>query len=50
MGDKAKNIIKNCRDDQELSLETLESIEKAREMIKKGKFLTEEEARLKLGL
>ncbi len=43
-------IVKNCKDNKELSLETIEAIEKARERIKKGYFLTEEEARLRLGL
>jgi len=43
-------IAKNCKNNQELSLETIESIEKARERIKKGKFLSEEEAKLRLGI
>lgn len=43
-------IAKNCKNNQELSLETIEAIEKARERIKKGNYLTEEEARLRLGI
>lgn len=43
-------IVKNCKHHPELSKETIESIEKARERIRKGKFLTEEEARKRLGL
>ena len=34
----------------ELTKEAIESIEKARERIKKGKFLTSEEARKRLGI
>jgi len=43
-------IAKTCRKEPELSKETVEAIEKARERIKKGKFLTEAEARKRLGL
>lgn len=43
-------IAKTIRTEPELSKETLEAIEKARERIKKGKFLTEAEARKRLGL
>ena len=43
-------IAKTCDKEPELSKETLKSIEKARERIKKGKFLTEKEARKRLGL
>ncbi len=43
-------IAKTCKTEPELSKETLEAIEKARERIKKGKFLTEKEARKRLGL
>jgi len=43
-------IAKNCKDNKELSLETIEAIEKARNRIKQGNFLTEEEAKLRLGL
>ena len=39
-------IIKNPK----LNKETLEAIEKARKRIQKGKFLTEEQARKRLGL
>ena len=43
-------IAKTCKKDPELSKETLQAIEKARERIKKGKFLTESEAKKRLGL
>jgi predicted transcriptional regulator len=43
-------IAKTCKKSPELSRETIEAIEKARERIKKGKFLTEEEAKKRLGL
>gem|GEM_PF-360924 len=43
-------IAKNVKEEPELSIETIEAIEKARERMKKGKFLTEEEARERLGL
>ena len=43
-------IAQNVHDDPELSQETVEAIEKARTRIKKGKFLTEEEAAQRLGL
>ncbi|HIH39343.1 TPA: hypothetical protein HA219_01305 [Candidatus Woesearchaeota archaeon] len=43
-------IAKTCEKEPKLSQETVIAIEKARERIKKGKFLTEEEARRKLGL
>jgi len=43
-------IAKTCEKEPELSQETVIAIEKARERIKKGRFLTEEEARKKLGL
>lgn len=43
-------IAKNCVKQPELSKETVEQIEKARERIKKGKFVTEEEAKKRLGL
>ena len=43
-------IAKNVIEEPELSKETLEAIEKARERIKRGHFLTEEEARKRLGL
>jgi hypothetical protein len=43
-------IAKTCKNEPELSRETIQSIEKARERIRKGKFLTEAEARKRLGL
>ena len=42
-------IVKNYKTDPKLSKETIESIEKARERIKKGGFLTEAEAKKRLG-
>ena len=43
-------IAKTCKTEPKLSKETIEAIEKARERMKKGKFLTEAEARKRLGL
>ncbi len=43
-------IAKKSAKDPELSKEALEAIEKARERIKKGKFVTEAEAKKRLGL
>lgn len=43
-------IAKTCKTDPELSQETIGAIEKARERIKRGNFLTEAEARKRLGL
>ncbi len=43
-------VAKTCKTEPELSQETIQAIEKARERIKKGKFLTEAEARKRLGL
>lgn len=43
-------IAKTCKTEPELSRETIQAIEKARERIKKGKFLTEAEAKKRLGL
>jgi len=43
-------IAKNVNKEPELSKETIEAIEKARERIKKGKFVTEAEAKKRLGL
>ena len=43
-------IAKTCKTEPKLSKETIASIEKARERIKKGKFLTEADARKRLGL
>ena len=39
-----------CKTQPQLSKETLDAIEKSRERIKGGKFLTEEQARQRLGL
>ena len=43
-------IIKASEKEPELSKEAILSIEKARERIRKGKFLTENEAKKRLGL
>ena len=43
-------IAKTCKTKPKLSQETIEAIEKARKRIKEGKFLTEEEAKKRLGL
>ncbi len=43
-------IAKTSKTKPELSKETIKAIEKARERIKKGRFLTEEDARKRLGL
>ena len=43
-------IVEKVKKEPELSKETINSIEKARERIKKGKFLSEEEAKKRLGL
>ena len=43
-------IAKKVNEEPELSKEALEAIEKARERIKKGHFLTEKEARERLGM
>ncbi|MBN2421718.1 hypothetical protein JXB41_00705 [Candidatus Woesearchaeota archaeon] len=42
-------IAKKAKSQPQLSQETVEAIEKARERIKSGNFLTEEEARKRLG-
>ena len=42
-------IAKNCKSQPKLSKEAIESIEKARARIKAGKFVTEKEARERLG-
>ncbi len=42
-------IAKTCEKEPELSKEIIQAIEKARERIKKGKFVTEEEAKKRLG-
>ncbi len=43
-------VARKCKKEPELSLETLEAIEQARQRMKKGKFVTEAEARKRLGL
>tara|TARA_Y100000034_G_scaffold101131_1_gene125166 strand:+ start:1923 stop:2162 length:240 start_codon:yes stop_codon:yes gene_type:complete len=43
-------IAKMCKKEPELSIETIDAIEKARNRIKKGKFLTEKEAKKRLGI
>jgi len=43
-------IAKHCEDEPELSQETIKAIEKARERIKRGNFVTAEEAKKRLGL
>jgi len=43
-------IAKNVKDEPELSKETIEQIEMARERVKKGNFVSEEEAMRRLGL
>jgi len=45
-----KEIVRSCKNEPELSKEAIEAIEKARERMRKGKFLTEAEARKRLGL
>jgi hypothetical protein len=42
-------IAKNAKTKPELSRETIEAIEKARERMRKGKFITEAEAKKRLG-
>ncbi|MBS3052696.1 MAG: hypothetical protein J4428_04990 [Candidatus Aenigmarchaeota archaeon] len=42
-------IAKTLKTQPQLSKETIEAIEMARERIKKGKFMTEDEARKRLG-
>jgi DNA replicative helicase MCM subunit Mcm2 (Cdc46/Mcm family) len=42
-------VAKSAKKNPELSKEALEAIEKARARMKKGKFLTEEQARKRLG-
>jgi predicted transcriptional regulator len=43
-------IVKNLKKDPELSKETIQAIEEARERYKKGQFITLEEAKKRLGL
>jgi len=47
---KVVYIAESCVKEPELSKEAIESIERARKRIKEGKFLTETEARKRLGL
>ena len=43
-------IVKSLKKQPKLSVEAVEAIEKARERMKKGNFVTEKEARQRLGL
>ncbi|MFH1420937.1 MAG: hypothetical protein ABIG30_03130 [Candidatus Aenigmatarchaeota archaeon] len=43
-------IANSCKRESELSQKTIKAIEAARARIKKGKFITEKEARKRLGL
>ncbi|MBT4351472.1 hypothetical protein HOD20_02995 [archaeon] len=43
-------IVKKTKSEPELSKEAIEQIEKSRKRIKEGNFVTEEEARRRLGL
>ncbi len=43
-------IVKTCKTQPQLSKETIDAIEKSRERIKRGEFLTEEQAHQRLGL
>lgn len=43
-------VVKKCKTEPKLSQETIKAIEKARERYKQGNFLSEEEARRRLGL
>ena len=43
-------IVKSLKKEPELSKETIEAIEQARARIKKGHFVTEDEAKKRLGL
>jgi len=43
-------IVQSVKKQPKLSIETIKAIENARERIKKGNFLTESEARKRLGL
>lgn len=43
-------IVKNVKKDPELSKETVDAIEKARERIRKGQYITEAQAKKRLGL
>jgi len=50
MSNKKRNMGGKYENIQELSPETIEAIKKARTKIKKGNFLTEEKAKLRLKL
>ncbi len=43
-------VVKNVKTNPELSRETVEAIEKARERIRKGKYISEEQAKYRLGI
>ena len=43
-------IVTSMKDDPEMSKQTIHAIEKSRERIRKGKFLSEEAAKKRLGL
>lgn len=47
---KVVYIVKTCKRTPELSQKTIKAIEEARKRIKEGKFLTEEQAKKRLGL
>lgn len=47
---KVLYVVKNVKKQPKLSIETIKAIESARERIKQGKFVTEDEARKRLGL
>jgi predicted transcriptional regulator len=47
---KVVYIVKQCKTKPKLSQEAVDAIDKARERIKKGEFLTAAEARKRLGL
>ncbi|MFC1753205.1 hypothetical protein ACFL96_07395 [Thermoproteota archaeon] len=47
---KALYIVKTCKNEPALSKETINAIARARERMRKGKFVTEAEAKKRLGL
>ena len=47
---KVMYIAKTCKNDPKLSKETIVAIEKSRERIQKGSFVSEEDAKKRLGL
>ena len=47
---KVLYIVKTCKKEPELSREAIAAIDRARARMKKGKFLTEKEAKQRLGL